>query len=117
MRHDTGRRIDGAAWAGLIPFVAVIPIFLLAMAPFWWLVTLVWPIGYWSATGLYALVGLLLFVPFVQRTVLTRLIGARRPLPDEARKNQRPPKSGSGHWPDTEDMWRDEEEERASSKS
>ncbi|MGA1006714.1 MAG: M48 family metalloprotease [Ilumatobacteraceae bacterium] len=88
MRHDTGRRIDGAAWAGLIPFVAVIPIFLLAMAPFWWLVTLVWPIGYWSATGLYALVGLLLFVPFVQRTVLTRLIGARRPLPDEAPRLQ-----------------------------
>ena len=82
--RETGRRIDGAAWAGLVPFLAVVPVFLLAMAPFWWVVHLVWPVGYWSAICLYVATGLLLFVPVVQRVVLTRLIGARRPLPHEA---------------------------------
>ncbi len=82
--HDRGRRIDGAAWAGLVPLLAVIPVFLLAMLPFWWVVHLFWGIGYWSTSGLYVVAGLLLFVPVVQRTVLTRLIGARRPFPNEA---------------------------------
>ena len=82
--HDTGRRIDGAAFAGLVPLVAVIPTFLLAMVPFWWLIQLIWPIGFWLATALYAATGLLLFVPLIQRSILTRLIGARRPFPEEA---------------------------------
>ncbi|MDA0371101.1 MAG: M48 family metalloprotease [Actinomycetota bacterium] len=84
MGHDNGRRIDGAAFAGLVPLIAVIPVFLLAMLPFWWLIDLFWSAGYWWTTALYAVAGTSLFVPVVQRTVLTRLIGARRPLPDES---------------------------------
>lgn len=80
------RQVDRAALAALIPLMAVIPVFLLAMVPLWWLVSRVLPLGYLPAVGLYVLVGGLLFVPVVQRRVLTRLIGARRPTEDEARR-------------------------------
>ena len=83
------RRIDRAAVAGLVPLVAVVPIFLLAMVPFWWIVSRFLTIGYLPTVGLYALVGGLLFVPVVQRRILTRLIGARRPTRDEAPRLQR----------------------------
>lgn len=78
------RRIDRAAVAGLIPLVAVVPIFLLAMVPFWWVGSHVVDLGYLPVVGLYVLAGGLLFVPVVQRRLLTRLIGARRPTEDEA---------------------------------
>lgn len=78
------RRIDRAAVAGLIPLVAVVPIFLLAMVPFWWVGSRVVDLGYLSVVGLYVLAGGLLFVPVVQRRLLTRMIGARRPTEDEA---------------------------------
>lgn len=78
------RQFDRAAVAGLVPLVAVLPIFLLAMAPFWWLLRRFVAVGYLPAVGLYVLAGGLLFVPVVQRRILTRLIGARRPTEDEA---------------------------------
>jgi Zn-dependent protease with chaperone function len=82
------RRIDRAAVAGLVPLAAVVPIFLLAMTPFWWIVRRFVAIGYLPTVGLYVLAGGLLFVPVVQRRILTRLIGARRPTRDEAPRLQ-----------------------------
>jgi Zn-dependent protease with chaperone function len=41
-------------------------------------------IGYLPSVGIYVVAGGLLFVPVVQRRILTRLIGARRPTEDEA---------------------------------
>lgn len=82
------RRIDRAAVAGLVPLMVVIPIFLLAMAPFWWILSRFVAIGYLPLAGLYVVAGGLLFVPVVQRHVLTRLIGARRPTRDEATRLQ-----------------------------
>jgi Zn-dependent protease with chaperone function len=82
------RRIDRAAVAGLVPLVAVVPIFLLAMVPFWWIISRFLTIGYLPTVGLYVLAGGLLFVPVVQRRILTRLIGARRPTRDEAPRLQ-----------------------------
>ena len=51
------RQIDRAAVAGLVPVVAVLPIFLLAMAPFWWLVRRFVAVDYLLAVGLYVLAG------------------------------------------------------------
>lgn len=64
------------------------------MVPIWWIIDLAvalgsWSIGYWTATGLYVLAGFSLFVPMVQRWVLTRLIGARRPTRDETPRLRR----------------------------
>lgn len=78
------RRVDRAAIAGLIPLVAVIPIFLLAMALFWFLLTRFVSVGFLALVGIYVAAGALLFVPVMQRRILTRLIGARRPTADEA---------------------------------
>lgn len=83
------RRVDRAAVAGLVPLVAVLPIFLLAMTPFWWLISRFVTIGYLPSVAVYVVAGGLLFVPVVQRRVLTRLIGARRPTRDEALRLQR----------------------------
>lgn len=87
--RSSKRRVDRAAVAGLVPLAAVVPIFLLAMVPFWWSLSRFVDIGYPALLGLYVATGGLLFVPVVQRRVLTRLIGARRPTRDEAHRLQR----------------------------
>lgn len=74
-----------AAWA-FVPVVAVVPVWLGAMTALW-LVPSRW-LGFGSAFASFALVyltlGVSLFVPIVQRWVLTLMVGARRPHRNEA---------------------------------
>jgi Zn-dependent protease with chaperone function len=83
------RNFDRAALLAAIPLIAVLPLWAVAMVPFWLVLDLVVDISYLAAAGIYVAAGLALFVPVVQRVVLTRLIGARRPTAEEAPRLQR----------------------------
>lgn len=80
------RQVDRSAVTALVPVIAIIPFWLLALAVLHSAIRLftevrftVLPIGW---IGL----GILLFVPAVQVAVLSPVLGARRPLPHEAER-------------------------------
>jgi Zn-dependent protease with chaperone function len=77
-----GRNFDRAALLAFAPVVAVSPVWLAAMALFWLPVGLMTDIPYWWFPAIHLAAGLGLFVPVMQRRLLTALVGARKP--DEA---------------------------------
>ena len=76
---STRRRIDSSAVSAFLPVVAVIPLWLLALAVVWLPLRVVWHISFVAlALGYLAAVLLLFFRP-VQVVILAPLLGARRP--------------------------------------
>ena len=81
---STGRRhLESSALTALLPLLAVVPIWLLAMFVVWWPLHLVWPVRFGWLAGGYLAAGVLLFLRPVQQLVLAPLLGARRPTRDE----------------------------------
>ena len=80
----TGRRtLEPAALSALAPVAALTPVWLAAVAV-WWLPFRVWgDVGYPLFATSLLLLGVVLFSPWVERLLLTRLLGARTPRPDE----------------------------------
>lgn len=78
------RSVERSAIWAFVPVVAMAPFSLLALAVFWLPVRLLFDLRFpWFVAGFLAL-GLLLFVRPFQAVVLTPILGARHPLPDEA---------------------------------
>jgi Zn-dependent protease with chaperone function len=76
---STRRRVDSSAVSAFLPVVAVIPLWLLALAVVWLPLRVVWHVSFVTlALGYFAAVLLLFFRP-VQVVVLAPLLGARRP--------------------------------------
>lgn len=82
------RDIDRAAFFAFVPAVAILPLWLVAMLVFWLPISLFTDIPAWYVLVSYLAAGILLFMPWAQRRVLTALIGARRPTAAEASKLQ-----------------------------
>ena len=82
-RPTPSRQLEASAFTAILPVLALVPVWLLALAVFWLPVRLAWPVPFWVfALGYLAGVVLFFWRP-VQRLVLTRLLGARRPSRDE----------------------------------
>lgn len=77
------RRVDRSALTALVPVVALVPFWLLAMVVVWFPLWLVAAIPYWFVPVGWLAVGALLLVPPIQVAVLTPFFGARRPSRDE----------------------------------
>lgn len=80
--------MDRAALFAFIPAVATIPLWLVAMLVFWFPLWLFTDVPAWYLMAGYLGAGLLMFLPWTQRRLLTVLIGARRPTSSEAAKLQ-----------------------------
>jgi Zn-dependent protease with chaperone function len=75
----TRRRLESSAVTAIFPVLAVVPLWLLALAVVWLPLHLVWPVSFtWFALGYLAASVLLFWRPF-QVVLLTPLLGARRP--------------------------------------
>lgn len=89
---DSGARwhrdVDRAALFAFVPAIAIVPLWLGAMFVLWLPLGLFTDVPAWVIMGGYLAAGLLLFLPWAQRRVLTVLIGARRPTSTEAAKLQ-----------------------------
>lgn len=83
------RRFDGHAAAAFVPVLALVPAWLAAIWPFWWIVDTVAPVPFAAFAPAWFLAGIVLFLRPVQRLVLTRLLGARRPTVAEGEVLQR----------------------------
>jgi Zn-dependent protease with chaperone function len=77
------RQIERSALTALLPVVALIPFWLLAMVVVWVPFRLIVGVPYWMIPVGWLLLGSLLFVPKVQVAVLSPFLGARRPSPEE----------------------------------
>jgi len=81
--NATRRSVDTSAVAAVLPVLALVPLWLLALAVFWLPLHLVWQVSFtWFALG-YLGVSVLLFWRPVQQLLLAPLVGARRPTRDE----------------------------------
>lgn len=77
------RRVETSAIAAFAPVVPLIPLAALSLAAFWWPIQLVVDVSLPMFELGYLVSGLVLFLRPVQRLVLTRLLGARRPDAEE----------------------------------
>lgn len=73
------RRLDGYAVAAIIPVIALLPAWLVAIAVFWWIVQLFVSVNFWLFAAVWFAAGIVLFMRPTQKLVLTRLLGARAP--------------------------------------
>jgi Zn-dependent protease with chaperone function len=76
---STRRRIDSSAVSAFVPVVALVPLWLLALAVFWWPLSVIWDLSFLTFVVADLAVGLLLFLRPVQSLILAPLLGARRP--------------------------------------
>lgn len=82
-RRPPSRHLESSALTAVLPAIALVPVCALALALVWLAVRLWWDVPYWLFVLAYLGAGVLLFVRPIQRLVLTRLLGARRPTRDE----------------------------------
>ena len=80
---STRRRVDSSAVSAFLPVVAVIPLWLLALAVVWLPLRVVWHISFVALAVGYLAAVLLLFLRPVQVVLLAPLLGARRPTRHE----------------------------------
>lgn len=78
-RLQRQRRIDGYAVAAIVPVVALLPAWIVAIAAFWWITQVFIDIPFLLFSLSWFLAGALLFLRPVQRLVLIRLLGGRTP--------------------------------------
>lgn len=78
-RRRRVRRVEAAAVWAFIPVMALIPLWLVALAAFWLPVQALFPVPFTWWAGVHLLGSSLLFVPVVQRHVFARLLGTRAP--------------------------------------
>ena len=80
---STRRRVDSSAVSAFLPVIAVIPLWLLALAIVWLPLRVVWHISFVALALGYLAAALLLFFRPVQVAILAPLLGARRPTRHE----------------------------------
>ena len=77
------RHVESSAVTAILPAVAAIPVFLVALAVWWLAVHALWDISFWWFLAGYLALGLILVIRPIQVRLLAMIAGARRPTPDE----------------------------------
>ena len=83
-RHH--REVESSALAAAMPVIALVPVWAIAITVFWLPLRAWTAVPWWMIAGGHLVLGLGLFWRPMQRLVLMRLLGARRPHPTEAYK-------------------------------
>ncbi len=78
-RSRRARHFDRAALYAFVPVIAIIPVWLIAMTLLWLPIGWLTNIALWEMLFAYLAAGSTLFIPSVQRRILTLLMGARKP--------------------------------------
>jgi Zn-dependent protease with chaperone function len=80
---STRRRVDSTAVSAFVPVLALIPLWLLALAVVWLPLRVVWHVSFVTFVLVYLASVVVLFLRPVQVVVLAPLLGARRPTRHE----------------------------------
>ena len=88
MTHSRGssRSLERSALTAILPVVAIIPMWLIALAVFWLPIHLWWNVGFWAFAGLHLASVIVMFWRPFQNVLVMRMLGARRPSPEQARR-------------------------------
>lgn len=78
------RSVDRNTLAGLLPLLAILPVWLVALLPFWAPVQMVFDVSFTAFAVAHLATSLLLFARPLQVSVVGRLLGARRPDTSES---------------------------------
>jgi Zn-dependent protease with chaperone function len=79
------RSLDAPSLLAFVPLVLLTPVWLLALAVFWWPLHRFFAVPFWAVVAAHVLGGFALFFRGAQQFFLTRVLGARLPTPDERR--------------------------------
>ncbi|HUF99251.1 MAG TPA: M48 family metalloprotease [Ilumatobacter sp.] len=82
-RSERSRRIERSAVTALVPVIALVPFWLLALAAIWLPFRLVAGAPYWWFPAGYLALGATLFIPVIQISLLSVLLRARKPRDNE----------------------------------
>lgn len=77
------RRVESAAVWAFLPVMALVPLWLVALAAFWFPLRVVADVAFPVFIAAHLVGSVVLFVPAVQRHVFTRLLATRPPTPEE----------------------------------
>jgi len=80
------RSVERSAIASLLPVLALIPVWLLALAVFWLPVRLFWKVPFWLFAASHLAAVVLMFWRPLQTILVMRMLGARRATADQARR-------------------------------
>ena len=75
--EQRGRHVERSALTALVPVLALVPFWLLAMVVIWFPLRLFVDIPFWVLPVGWLAAGVLLFVPGIQVSILSPLLGAR----------------------------------------
>jgi Zn-dependent protease with chaperone function len=89
VRRSSGRRafdrsVERSAVASLVPVLALVPVWLVALAVFWFPIHLVWHIPFWLFALLHLGLVVLMFWRPLQAVLVMRMLGAKRATPEQA---------------------------------
>ena len=73
------RHVESSAVTAILPAVAAIPVFLVALAVWWLAVHALWDVSFWWFLAGYLALGLILVIRPIQVRLLAMIAGARRP--------------------------------------
>jgi len=80
------RSVERSAVAALVPVLALVPVWLLALAVFWWPLHQVWRISFTTFALVHLAGVVVMFWRPLQTLVVMRMLGARRATPDQAQR-------------------------------
>jgi Zn-dependent protease with chaperone function len=79
------RSLDAPSLLAFVPLVLLTPVWLIALAVFWWPLSRFVAVPYWAVVVGHLGIGLALLFRSAQQFFLTRILGARLPTPAERR--------------------------------
>ena len=80
------RSVERSALTAVLPIVAIIPVWLLALAVFWLPVHHWWRIPFWEFAAIHLVAVVVMFWRPLQTVLVMRMLGAHRATPDQARR-------------------------------
>lgn len=83
-RSRRGRGLGGSSFSAMLPVIALVPVWLLALLVFWFFARLWWDLPFAQFAAGHLVAGFVMFLRPVQSMLTMRLLGAHPPFPEQA---------------------------------
>ena len=80
------RSVEMSSLTAVLPLVAIVPVWLVSLVVFWLPVRIWWNVGFWAFAGLHFGAVVVMFWRPLQKVLVMRMLGARRPSAEQAKR-------------------------------